>query len=134
MIDYDLPFLALAEVQCHKIFSTIIQTGLDYIGICHNFPQYFIHGPVSMQVLVLINLYNEQLGEYMEVILNHGHLDTVNEKPRHFSLQCMKVKLGIGTKPFTFQYYTYVQYFLGQCLTHTWYFSIFGYQVVDTFK
>ena len=38
MLDYNLPALTLTEVECKKVLSVILQTGLNYIGICHNFP------------------------------------------------------------------------------------------------
>ena len=51
--------------------------GLNFIGICCNFPQDVVNGPVSPQGMRVINLYTGQGVEYMAILLNYDHQDTL---------------------------------------------------------
>ena len=56
---YPLPVLTLTEVDCKKIIASILQTALDFIVICKEFPISVIHRLIYMQVLGDTNLYTE---------------------------------------------------------------------------
>ena len=117
-VEYPLTALTLAEKDCDKIMSPIIQNALPKTHYNRHFCRRTLFAPGSHLGLEFPNLYAIQIASYLEVLLRHGPRNSITGKLIRETIEHCKVELGLPGSLFQ-QDYKQNGHYLTNCWTKT---------------
>ena len=103
-LNWPLPVITISEDECTYIMAPSIQHMLMKIKLMNNIKRYAIYGPSHLQGMGLQNLYTHFGSTHLSLLLQFYNTDTDLGRLLKISLECLSMKLGLTTCPFTYYY------------------------------
>jgi hypothetical protein len=114
-LEYPLLALTLSETECKHIESPMLQQARSSSFLAKGFPGAIIDAPHNYQGLDRKGIYFSQGSQHIEVIIKHGHQDTMPGRLIKVSMERHSVELGLGQGMFDTNFATF-----GHLATDTW--------------
>ena len=121
-LEYPLAATTLNKKQCRHIEAPALQAGLKQSGLPSNLPRELVNGPKSMQGLGSTDLYFVQGEKHLQVLLDHGHEDSITGNHLRAGIEAHKLELGVGGSLFTKDFEIFRDYATDTWWTCTWEF------------
>ena len=121
-LEYPLAATTLNKRQCKHIEAPALQAGLKQSGLPSNLPRELVNGPKSMQGLGSPDLYFVQGEKHLQVLLDHGHEDSITGNHLRAGIEAHKLELGVGGSLFTKDFEIFRRYATDTWWTCTWEF------------
>ena len=109
-LEYPLAATTLSKRQCTEIEAPALQAGLQRSGMPANLPRDLVNGPKTMQGLGSPDIYFVQGEKHLQVLLDHGHDDSITGNHLRAGIEAHKLELGVGGSLFTKDYNMFTSY------------------------
>lgn len=96
MFEYPLLALTLAEVECNKIMTPVLNVDLPNMGICSSMTRSLVYIPTKNKGVGINKLYTTQGILHVGEIRNHIGKKTVTGELLHTSIEYTKIKVVTG--------------------------------------
>ena len=118
-VEYPLAATTFTTKQCDFLLRPILKATLPKLGIARTTGRKFLHGPYYLQGNNISQVYTELGVARLNVLLNHGGLDTQLGK---CCLECHQLECGFCTRMFKLNYSVYGSLVTDSTMKHLWEF------------